>query len=169
MPIDPATLKFARTLSRIKVRQSGLLIRRADREDVEQELLLEVVVRWHRFDPLKATAEAFVERIVRDKLRNILRDRRRAKRDWRREQALDPQAHDRPDTTDELRRAELRVDVQAVAGSLPPSLRDACDQLRRESISAVARGIGTPRSTLDSALRRAREAFQRGDLDQYLS
>ncbi len=169
MPIDPATLKFARTLARIKVRQSGRLILRADREDVEQELLLEVVVRWTRFDPLKATAEAFVERVVRDKLRNILRDRKRAKRDWRREQALDPKAHDRPDRANGLRQVELRVDVQAVVADLPPTLREACDQLQRESLSAVARGIGSPRSTLDSALGKAREAFRRGDLDQYLS
>jgi RNA polymerase sigma-70 factor (ECF subfamily) len=169
MPIDPATLKFARVLSRIKVRRAGRLIRRADRDDVEQELLLEVVVRWHRFDPRKATAEAFVERVVRDKFRNILRDRQRAKRDWRREQPLEVTVHDRPESSDELRRCELRIDVHAVTGGLPPQLRVACDQLRRESVSAVARGIGKPRSTLESALRRARASFQRCDLDHYLS
>jgi len=169
MPIDPVTLKFARRLARIKVRRCGPLILRADREDVEQELLLEVAVRWTRFDPRRATSEAVGERVIRDKLRNILRDRNRAKRDWRREQPLDRHAHDRPDPADRVREVELRADVQAVVRDLPPPLREACDQLQRESLRAVAQGVGKPRSTLDYALGKAREAFRRGNLDGYLS
>lgn len=166
--IDPSTLKFARTLVHIKARQ---ITRRApgDRDDVEQTLLLEILLRWPGYDAARGTREAFVEQIVRGKVCKMMRDRTRAKRDWRREQVLDLHAHDRPDPADRLREVELRADVGAVVSDLPEPLREACDQLQRESISAVARGIGTPRSTLDSALRRSREAFRRADLDGYLS
>ena len=65
--IDPATLTFAQSLVRIKARQLAKIIPSPavnNRKDLEQDLLLEVVVRWSRFNPSRGSAEAFVERVV---------------------------------------------------------------------------------------------------------
>ena len=81
--IDPSTLKFAKSLVRIKARQLLRVIRDAatgSQQDLEQDLLLEVVVRWPGFDPNRGNAEAFVESVVRAKLCKMLRDAKRAKR-----------------------------------------------------------------------------------------
>ena len=66
--IDPSTLTFAKTLVRIKAKQLLRVIRDAatgSQQDLEQDLLLEVVVRWPGFDPNRGNAEAFVESVVR--------------------------------------------------------------------------------------------------------
>ena len=55
--IDPSTLTFAKTLVRIKAKQLLRVIRDAatgSQQDLEQDLLLEVVVRWPGFDPAPA-------------------------------------------------------------------------------------------------------------------
>lgn len=80
--IDPSTLKFAKTLVRIKAKQLLRVIRDAatsSQQDLEQDLLLEVVVRWPGFDPNRGNAEAFVESVVQPAFK-MLRDAKRAKR-----------------------------------------------------------------------------------------
>lgn len=165
MPIDPTTLQFARKLARIKARQLGRLIRSCSREDLEQELLLEVVIGWERFDPARGKPAAFVEHLIQQKAWKL----RRAAGSERRTRSFDTNNHDQPAGDDPIRHVALRIDVDVAVSNLPADLRKACDELRRESVSGVARNRGVPRSTLDSSLKRVRETFRRADLDQYLS
>lgn len=165
MTIDPITLQFACKLVRCKARQ---IARPSDREDVEQELLLEIVVRWPCFDPRKANREAFVEQIVRNKICKMLRDRRRLKRDTRREVPFDARVHAVAQSDAAIESLCLRIDVGSVLPNMPQHLRDACDELRRESLAAAARRIGMPWSTLAHHLDQVRAAFRRAELDQYL-
>lgn len=140
--IDPSTLKFARTLVRIKARQ---ITRRApgDRDDVEQTLLLEVLLRWPGYDAARGTREAFVEQIVRGKVCKLLRARKRRRATL----PLTEAALRMPDPRDPIRDAALRMDVQVIVERLPPGLREACDQLRRETQSGTARVMGVNPST----------------------
>ena len=163
--IDPTTLQFARRLARIKARQLGRLIRTCSREDLEQELLLEVVIGWERFDPARGKPAAFVEHLIQQKAWKL----RRAEGSQRPTRSFDADHHDKPAVDDDFRHIALRIDVDVAVTNLPPDLRKACDQLRRDSVSSVARSRGVPRSTLDSSLKRVRETFRRADLDQYLS
>jgi len=163
--IDPTTLQFARKLARIKARQLGRLIRTCSREDLEQELLLEVVVGWERFDPARGKPAAFVEHLIQQKAWKL----RRAASSERRARSFDANSHDQPAGDDAIRHIALRIDVDLAVDSLSPDLRKVCDELRRETVSSVARSRGVPRSTLDSSLKRVRETFRRADLDQYLS
>jgi len=163
--IDPTTLQFARRLARIKSRQLGRLIRSCSLEDLEQELLLEVIVGWQRFDPARGKPAAFVEHLIQQKAWKL----RRAAGADHAARSFDAGSHDRPARDDAIRGIALRIDVDVAVSKLPPDLRKACDELRRETVSGVARSRGVPRSTLDSSLKRVRETFRRADLDRYLS
>lgn len=168
--IDPSTLKFAKTLVRIKARQLGRVIPDAavnSQQDLEQELLLEVVVRWPGFDPSRGNAEAFVESVVRAKLCKMLRDAKRAKRMSGPTVSID--GNDAVDPEDESRVLCIRLDVETVIGKLNVGNRRVCDQLLRESVSEAARQLRTPRSTLEYAVNSLRERFEKADVDQYFS
>ena len=168
--IDPSTLKFAKTLVRIKARQLGRVIPDAavnSQQDLEQELLLEVVIRWPGFDPNRGNAEAFVESVVRAKLCKMLRDAKRAKRMSGPTVSID--GNDAVDPEDESRVLCIRLDVETVIGKLNAGNRRVCDQLLRESVSEAARQLRTPRSTLEYAVNSLRERFEKADVDQYFS
>lgn len=168
--IDPSTLKFAKTLVRIKARQLGRVIPDAavnSQQDLEQELLLEVVIRWPGFDPNRGNAEAFVESVVRAKLCKMLRDAKRAKRMSGPIVSID--GNDAVDPEDESRVLCIRLDVETVIGKLNAGNRRVCDQLLRESVSEAARQLRTPRSTLEYAVNSLRERFEKADVDQYFS
>jgi DNA-directed RNA polymerase specialized sigma24 family protein len=165
MPIDPSTLQFARTLVRIKARQITRPPARAgDRDDIEQTLLLEVLLRWPGYDPARGSKEAFVEQIVRGKVCTLLRGRRRSPR----VASLERESLQIPDRNDPIREASLRLDVQVVVDQLRPRLREACDHLRRESQSDTARCMGVNRPSLLRALAKTREMFSAAGLGLYL-
>jgi DNA-directed RNA polymerase specialized sigma24 family protein len=164
--IDPATLSFARTLVRIKARQ---LVRRSargrlSRADVEQELMLEVLLRWPGYDPSRASREAFVEQVVRSRVCSLIRAGRRKRAGL----PLTAAALLLPDPHDTLRCVDVRLDVQLVVDRLRPRLREACDHLRRESQSDAARAMGANRASLMRALARTRRMFAEAGLDSYL-
>lgn len=168
--IEPSTLKFAKTLVRIKARQLGRVIPDAavnSQQDLEQELLLEVVIRWPGFDPNRGNAEAFVESVVRTKLCKMLRDAKRAKRMSGPTVSIDGNDAVAPD--DGSRVLCIRMDVETVIGKLSAGNCRVCDQLLRESVSEAARQLRTPRSTLEYAVNSLRERFEKADVDQYFS
>lgn len=168
--IDPSTLKFAKSLVRIKAKQLLRVIRDAatgSQQDLEQDLLLEVVVRWPGFDPNRGNAEAFVESVVRAKLCKMLRDAKRAKRVPGPTVSVD--GGDTIDPADDLRVLCIRMDVETVVSKLDAVKRSVCDQLLRESVSEAARQLRTPRSTLEYAVNSVRDRFKKSDVDQYFS
>ncbi|MBN8643969.1 MAG: sigma-70 family RNA polymerase sigma factor [Planctomycetes bacterium] len=168
--IDPSTLTFAKTLVRIKAKQLLRVIRDAatgSQQDLEQDLLLEVVVRWPGFDPNRGSAEAFVESVVRAKLCKMLRDAKRAKRVPGPTVSAD--GSDAIDPADDLRVLCIRLDVETVIGTLDAVKRSVCDQLLRESVTEAARQLRTPRSTLEYAVNSVRDRFEKSDVDQYFS
>lgn len=161
MPLDPFTLRFA---ARIAAIRAARIARPQDREDVVQDLLLEVTAQWPGFDAARGTCEQYVEVVIKGKVAKILRDRRRQKRDPAREEPLNPSEHDRPAPGNSAADADRRLDVEGLLALLPPDLRAQCEQLRRDTVSQVARESGMPRSSLDDALSRVRELYRRDEL-----
>ncbi|MBK9187357.1 MAG: sigma-70 family RNA polymerase sigma factor [Phycisphaerales bacterium] len=164
--IDPATLHFARRLVRIKASQITRSARHAveGRNDLEQELMLEVLLRWPKYDPARASREAFVEQVVRSRVCTLIRARRRRPVT----RPLTAAAFLRPDPADPIRCVDVRLDVQVVVNRLRPRLREACDHLRRESQSDAARAMGANRSSMMRSLAQTRRMFADSGLDSYL-
>lgn len=168
--IDPATLTFAQSLVRIKAKQLARVIPSPavnNRKDLEQELLLEVAVRWSRFNPSRGSAEAFVERVVERKLCKLLRDAKRAKRGPR--AAISLSCDDSVDERDSIRETCIRADVRGVMSAMTERDRRVCDQLLRETVSEAARQLRTPRATLEYAVDRIRTQMRKAEIHEYLS
>jgi RNA polymerase sigma-70 factor (ECF subfamily) len=149
----------------------------SDREDIEQDLALDVLHRMRKFDPTRAQRHTFVVRVVEHRIATIIEHRQAGIRDYRRccggfdEALIDEDEYllrmgriSRP-------RAELRdltLDVTDVVSQLPPKLRDLCERLKKKTVSEVAREMGIPRSTLYESIRRLRRRMTDAGLRDYL-
>ena len=160
-----------------------------DRADLEQELLLDVLKRWPKYDARKGTPKTFVARIVVRRISTLLRHRTCAQRDHQcaggslNEPLTDRagECRERGDliTQEEadlawgraprqaLQRALLRLDVAAVLAPLPAPLRRLGEHLQVGSISDAARSLGRPRTTVHDQVKVLRDRFLAAGLEDY--
>lgn len=184
--------EYAAELIRHKARQ---LVGKAgftwsDVRDIEQEMILDLLSRFPKFDPDKAAHSTFAARIVEHKISKLFRYRRREMRDYRREScSLDDPIEDAEGKP--IRRAcsfcqgkaafrlgkrarsreeeaQLRIDVSLVLEKLPDDLREVAEQLKTETVSDAARNLGIPRTTLYGNIKRIRSLFEDAELQDYL-
>jgi RNA polymerase sigma factor (sigma-70 family) len=155
-------------------RKSRQMARRAalteqDCEDLEQEVLLRLLRRLPPPEFGRARFEALVLTILRHTAANLLRARRAAKRGYGRARPLYP-GDDVPAARGRGAQdlADLADDLASVLARLPPEDRDLAEHLKCQSIAAVARERGVPRTTLCAAIRRLRARFERAGLRGYL-
>jgi len=140
----------------------------SDRDDLEQELVLDLLERLPKFDPERATLPTFVARVIAHRVSALVGARCTAHRDGRLnvlslQDEIDDgegagverwteiaEGDDRRRSETEGRDADvdLRLDLAAALAALPPGLRALCVRLSRRSITEVARGHGVPRTTL---------------------
>ena len=190
-PCAPRLGRFEFGIVKRKVRQivgrAGYT--RQDKEDLEQELLTRLLQGLRSFDPDVAHRKSFVTAIVERAVATILRDAEAQKRDHRRISSLqrlvnltdegptelaetigDREYNGRrcrdPRSDEDL--AQLVTDLAEVIDSMPGELRDLAKRMKTQSISAIAREIGVPRTTLNDAVRRLRQRFEQAGLRDYL-
>lgn len=76
---------YVHDLIRIKARQligkAGFTA--ADKEDIEQELMLDLLQRLKKFDPTKAKRTTFMVRVVNHRIASLIEERQARCRDWR--------------------------------------------------------------------------------------
>lgn len=161
----------------------------SDREDIEQDLALEVFRRIQDYDPERGKYESFIARIIDHAAYAMIGRRRAAKRDPAREEcSLNEMIRDgdgflveRAETMDhdtyagrtgsppEQELQDLRLDLQEVLGSLPPKLRRICDLLAEgRNLPEIARLTGIPQRTIYRARDKIREHFERAGLSDYV-
>ena len=162
---------------------------RQDKEDLEQELLTRLLQGLKSFDPDVAHRKSFVTAIVERSVASIIRDAEAQKRDHRRIGSLqmlveltgegptelaetigEREYNERrcrdPRSDEDL--AQLVTDLADVVDSLPDELRDLAERMKTQSISAIAREIGVPRTTLNDTVRRLRQRFEAAGLRDYV-
>lgn len=160
-----------------------------DRQDLEQELIARLLHSLRSFDPKQAHRKAFVTAVVERDVANLLRDKQAEKRDHRRIGTLNVMIEVTEDGPTELaetigerefnaRRcrdprsaedlAQLACDLAEIVAALPDELRDLAERLKTQSISAIARDVGVPRTTLNDTVRRLRQRFEQAGLRDYL-
>lgn len=186
-PIDEFTTRLIRRKARQLVGRAGFT--RSDVDDIEQELVLKLLRHRGAFNPAQSHWYAFVTTVIERHVATILRDKRMEKRTSTRLTSLQIIVEDPIngpsqlaatigrreldnrlglDTRPEWDSLELTQDTAAVLADLPTEWRDICERLKRLSISAVAREMGVPRTTLCYQLRPLRKRFQQADLGDYL-
>lgn len=176
--------KYEMDMIRIKANQlsrtSGFTAH--DVEDIQQELALELIRRLPMFNPAKARRTTFASMVVRNRIRNLVRDRNAEMRDPRLNgpslneithtkegeeiELIEMVSQDEADivngnrTTRPDEGVALRVDVGNVLARLPRHLRQAADLLSRMSVTDAADALGMPRTSFrKQRVRHLREAF----------
>lgn len=160
-------------------------------EDIKQELTLHVFEHRHKFDPQIAKYTTFFSRLIDNKVSNMIRYRKQAKRDCRRANcSLNDHIFDEDGETieraatisqDEIdMRADRRhrnindetdfqIDISQVLAALPENLRQIAKLLMKYTIAEVVRRCGIPRSTFyDKYIKPLEKYLEDKDLDKYL-
>jgi hypothetical protein len=119
----------------------------SDEPDLEQELAMHVSMRMVKYDPARGARSTFVDRIVRNKIANILEHRMAKKRGGRtRPMALD----DVPeglllDGYADPEAIDLGLDVRNALAGLSPELQRIATLLTTNTPSKAARALGLTR------------------------
>ena len=182
--VDDYAVRIIKHKARQLVGRYGLTF--FDREDLEQELMIDLLQRMRHFNPAKAKKSTFMARIVERHIATLLETRHAQCRDWRlcRVSLNTPHENDKGDTWELIDRMDsegalrtcrpdtreseinnLRMDVARVLDTLPEDLRDLCERLRESNMAEIARETGVARTTLYDKLTRIRAAFRQAGLD----
>ncbi len=185
--IDAYAADLIRHKARQLVGKAGLT--ENDRQDLEQELMIDLLSRMKHFNPAKGKKTTFMTRIVERRISNILEARFAQCRDWRKCTASlnDPIPGGDDDSTErieqvssdgqmghqgretiEQRQNDIRLDVDRMIATLPEDLQELCEKLQSSNMAEIAREMGVPRSTLYGKLTKLRDAFREAGLDEYL-
>ncbi|MHB1843257.1 MAG: sigma factor [Deltaproteobacteria bacterium] len=190
--LDAYAVRLIKHKARQLVGRAGFV--EADRHDLEQELVIDLLQRLPRFDPTLAKRETFITRIVEHQVATLIETQKAGIRDYRRcAGSLDERREDRdedagnsasdlPPVLDqkEYRREvlaaarrdgdllALRADLARVLAELPAELRKLVEDLHTATASEIARKRCIPRSTLYEAIARLRNRFDNAGLHDYL-
>ena len=162
----------------------------SDREDLEQEMILDLLRRLPKCDSERAKRNTFIAVIIQNKVATIIKARKAKKRgygihicsldeDLAREGGstrLRKEIINQEDyfhRTGELSRPateiiDLSIDAERAVESLPPKLRSICKHLRILSITEISREIGIPRSTIYESIGKLRGLLEEAGLKDYL-
>lgn len=153
-PEDEWTAEAAARVRRHAARLAGgSPARRQERPDHEQDLALRLVRARRQFTPDRGTEAAFATAVLDRAAADLARRRAARKRT-----PAAPLAHDPVD-----RRhgpdAGLAFDLVDALDRLSADMRDLADRLRWQTLAAVARDLGVPRSTLQRRVHHLRSAL----------
>jgi len=164
----------------------------SDREDIEQDLLLDLLQRLPRYNPERSQRTTFISRVVDHRIATIIEARKAGLRDYRictcslndlQENKEDGGCVERVETIDQddyflsmgtISRAsselrDLSLDLRDALEKLPPNVRDLCLRLATDTVSEISRDRGIPRGTVYEGIRKIRAIFEDSGLGEYLS
>ena len=185
--IDPYAAGLIRFKARQLVGKAGFTA--SDREDIEQELILDLLRRLPKYNPKRAQRNTFIARVVEHRLASLIEAQKAGIRDYRRCRCslnerfedADGRSVERVDTFDQedylLRTggqsmtatelSALAIDVAAVIEGLPHELRNLCRRLKAETVTEISRDTGVPRGTIYESIKKLREIFKDAGLRNY--
>jgi RNA polymerase sigma-70 factor (ECF subfamily) len=185
--LDRETWNLIRSKAAQMTHWAGFLAN--DREDLEQDLAIELLRRAPAYSPQKGTWLAFVNKVLQHAAADIARHRRAARRGHHKTKSLHGLVPGEPEGPTELgttlsqreqdaRRlrhprdqeilAQLRLDMEEVLSKLPFRLRWLAELLKHHSAAEIARRLRLPRTTVQDAVGRLRRHLARSDLRHYL-
>lgn len=170
--------EYATTLIRVKARQliGKYGFTKSDREDIQQDLTLDLLMRLERFDSRKGKPATFVRLVVDRRVASIIRERKSLARDYRRTRhSLDELSDEigngnlaEPAVDDRLQR-DLAIDVAEALGELADDQQSIAEDLRDEPLADVARERGCSREAMRRSAKQIRQHLARRGLDEYIS
>ncbi len=139
------------------------------RDDLAQEMVVELLTAAERFDPDgAATWHTYASRVLDLAVKKLAQNERRARqRAAGRVLSLSQAPDGCPSVVDpparggdgDLAQLELKLDVEAVLARMPQRLRKACELLMRLSPAEAAEALGIHRNSIYRLISEAREYF----------
>lgn len=180
----------ARTIKRIRYLASKLSRQNAvpgmDREDFEQDLVLDLLRRIGRHDPARASLETFAEHVIDNRVATLTRPCARLRAE-RQQVSIDiaPTGNGDEQTPGELSKESLttaadakpsdvedvlslRIDIDRFIGKLSPALRLCAEIMGNGNVAEGASKAGLHRSTIYERLAQLRVEAAAVGLHEYL-
>lgn len=162
----------------------------SDVEDIEQELIIHLLLRLRSYESSRGERTTFVESVVRNKIRSIIKEERQSGRYDHRliGRSLDERVATNTDdgclfgetlSSDSIHlpngrrkqtaaeQSDLRVDLGRTLSAMTPEMRDLCVRLAQSSIADIVQDTGIPRHKIQWLRTRIRRVFVRFRLDEY--
>lgn len=162
----------------------------SDRDDLEQELALDLLKRLPKFDPDRAQLITFITRILDNKIASIIEARKSGAFDFRMHsfslneliEDCDGYIIERGDEIDEydyfsrargqsltaIELAELRTDISRSILDISPDLLELCHYLQMLNVTDISAATGIPRQRIYADISRLRVIFEDAGLRDYL-
>jgi RNA polymerase sigma-70 factor (ECF subfamily) len=152
-----------------------------DRDDLRQELVLDLLERLANYDSRRALPSTFAKECIAHRIYHLVRNRRRKCRDPRRLQGIgvdagegepgDPETESAesladPSSQRDRYRAELRLDIAGLVAALPQRRREVCVLLADHSPFAISRILGRPKGEVYRDVRAIRAVFAAAGLGE---
>lgn len=154
-----------------------------DKEDIEQELILDVIKRLKYYNPAIAKKETFIRHIVDNRIVSLIHERTSKSKDFRNcQKSLNDSIGSIEDDDDcemlenttyegfirywsgetlENESIDQMIDIERLVEKLPPDLRVLYDNLLFKPIIEIAQEVGVHRTTLYKRLKKLRKWFAR--------
>lgn len=183
--IDAYAVRIIRHKARQLIGHAGFT--KSDRDDIEQEMVIDLLRRLPKFDPERAQLNTFIARIVEHKVATLIEAQEAAVRDHRccacslneNLEGEDGETLERVEIVDQddyllrtgrisiptLEAQETSIDLETFLARLPPELRTLCKRLQTETVAEIVRDTGTPRSTIYEAFKKLRRLLEEAGLD----
>lgn len=147
-----------------------------DREDLEQDLRVILLEALTDYDPSRAKRSTYIKDCIENRVFNLLRDRRRQRRDPRRLNRIGDDAEAGGDTVAvsslvdarsgaEQERSGLRIDIAAVISALPQRQQEICALLGEHSPYAISQMLGRSKREVYREVEAIRAAFAAAGLE----
>jgi DNA-directed RNA polymerase specialized sigma24 family protein len=142
----------------------------SDLADLQQDLAIHAWRQWPKFDPSRASPATFLDRILRQRQREILRQRRCVTRGPATQSLPGELSRDqrRHFHRDHVAAVDCQHDVRSVLVNLSPEERRLALGLMRHPITQLARKEGRHRQRLHESLGRIRKRLAGSALWEYL-
>jgi RNA polymerase sigma-70 factor (ECF subfamily) len=179
-PQDNSLEKYLDYATRYAKRKANQLVdhfgfSKSDRADIVQELMLDLVRRWSKFDPSRGKPQVFIRRVLWARVSTLIKEKRALKRQFDFESAPLTEADNEvttsfrsglPERIDQ-EYADLAFDVATVLAELSDEDRDLCERLQSQPLAEIARELGIARSTLADRVQKLRCRFEQAGLQHY--
>jgi len=171
-------------LDRIRYRVEHLIGKfgytKSDRDDLTQELILDLLEAMPHFDPTRGSRKTFICRVLDRKVRSLIRYQTAQKRDSQRvQQSIDSVRPDDPTFDEEKQRErlgrssttapdqiDLQLDVAEVLKRMPERLQRVAQVLASHTPQQAARVLGIKRSELEEAMCELRLYFEEAGITE---
>jgi len=186
--IDDYAVRIIRYKARQLVGRVGFT--ESDRQDLEQEMVLDLLRRLPKFNPDRARLNTFIARVVEHKIATIIESQKAGMRDYRlcscslndrfeNEEGGSVERVDTINQDDYLQRTgrlsrpaaelcDLSFDVSKAIEKLPPELRELCVRFKTNTVTEISRDTGIPRGTIYESIKKLRAIFEDAGLKDYL-